>query len=96
VGDWNGSDALGSIGLVLGATIDLDAYGITAKSIGRSPVLAPGFGHQGARFDQIVDLYGFAAPNVIVSASRSILAAGPAEIRHAIKSQASEVAGAFQ
>ena len=96
VGAWNDTERLGSIGLVLGATVDLDTYGISAASIGRSPVLAPGFGHQGARFDQIVDLYGFAAPNVIVSASRSILAAGPAEIRHAIKSQASEVAGAFQ
>jgi orotidine-5'-phosphate decarboxylase len=96
VAKWNGDERLGSVGLVLGATVELDSYGIDAALIGRSPILAPGFGHQGARFDQIVDIYGFAAPNVIVSASRSILAAGPDEIGHAIRSQAAEVAGAFQ
>ena len=42
---------LGSIGVVLGATLDLAGFGIdvtAAPPVALTPVLAPGFGHQGA------------------------------------------------
>ena len=56
-----------------------------------SPVLAPGFGHQGAQYADLDRLYGPAAPVTIVSASRSILEAGPDGIVDAIQTQAAEV-----
>jgi len=93
---WNAEETgLGSIGLVLGATLDLDAFGIDPAHLESTPVLAPGFGHQGARIADLRRLYGNAAPNVIVSASRSILAAGPSGIAAAIESQAAEVSEAL-
>ena len=94
VQQWNGSGAgIGSIGLVLGATVDLASYGI--DGLGNTPILAPGFGHQGARVADVRAIYGSAAPHVLVSASRSILAAGPSGLAAAIASQAAEVADAL-
>ena len=94
VRQWNdGETGLGSTGLVLGATVDLGAYGIA--DLGTTPVLAPGFGHQGARFADVSRIYGSAAPGVVVSASRSILAAGPTGIEAAIVAQSREVAEAL-
>ncbi|MCU1582579.1 MAG: pyrF [Microbacteriaceae bacterium] len=109
---WNQQhgQAIGSVGVVLGATVDLNDYGIrldalsgTAASIDASsvnassvnaatPILAPGFGHQGARYDRLGALFGPAAPFVVVSASRSILSAGPDGVAAAIGAQAREVA----
>lgn len=91
---WNSTqDGLGSTGLVLGATVDLAAFGIS--DLGNTPVLAPGFGHQGAEYSQLRALYGSAADNVLVSASRSILSAGPDAIAAAISTQADQVAEAI-
>ena len=87
--------SMGSIGIVLGATAKLGEYGIGLQQLSArpaAPVLAPGFGHQGARYEQLPELYGPAAPYVLVSASRSILAAGPSGIADAIRVQAAEVA----
>jgi orotidine-5'-phosphate decarboxylase len=100
VGQWNASRdrpparSIGSIGLVLGATVDFEAFGIDLSAVAAtpaSPVLAPGFGHQGAQFRDLHDLYGPAAPYAVVSASRSILTAGPAGVAEAIRVQAAEV-----
>ena len=93
---WNaGETGLGSVGLVLGATLDLDAFGIDRAQLEKTPVLAPGFGHQGARLSDLRSLYGAASANVIVSASRSILAAGPSGIAREIETQAAEAAEAL-
>ncbi len=101
VGEWNASQGsatsehgVGAIGLVLGATVDFPAFeldlgGIAAKPA--SPVLAPGFGHQGARFTDLERLYGPAAAVTIVSASRSILASGSDGLSENIRTQAAEV-----
>ena len=93
---WNAANAannLGSVGLVIGATIATDDYRIDMSELRNTPILAPGFGYQGARFDQLGERYGVAAGSVIVSVSRSILSAGPAGIAAAISSQVAEVAG---
>ena len=100
VHDWNsleiaGATALGSTGVVLGATVDLADYGITAEALAASPILGPGFGHHGALVSDATRLYGAASAGVSVSASRSILAAGPSAIAAAIDAQAEEIAGAF-
>lgn len=94
VSKWNSADTgLGSTGLVLGATLDLSDFGIA--DLGNTPVLAPGFGHQGAHIGELRSLYGAAANNVLVSASRSILAAGPDGVAAAISQQSNEVAKAL-
>lgn len=90
---WNSQEqGLGSTGLVLGATVRLADFGI--DQLANTPILAPGFGHQGARFADLRAIYGAAAEHVVVSASRSILAAGPAGLAMAIERQAAEVAEA--
>ncbi|HEU4808661.1 MAG TPA: orotidine-5'-phosphate decarboxylase [Homoserinimonas sp.] len=94
VADWNATyspDGLGSVGVVIGATVQTSDYGMDLASMGRLPILAPGFGHQGARIDQFPDLFGAAAGAVLVSVSRSILSAGPQGIDAAIADQAAEV-----
>jgi orotidine-5'-phosphate decarboxylase len=69
---------LGSVGLVVGATI-----GDAARRLGvdlaasRAPLLAPGFGAQGATADDLRTVFGAALPNVVASSSRAVLAAGP-------------------
>jgi len=87
----SGPAGLGSIGLVLGATVDFADYGIDLAALGRTPVLAPGFGHQGAAYSRLGSLYGPAAPHAVVSASRSILSAGPGGVAQAVAAQAAEV-----
>ena len=84
--------ALGSVGVVVGATLELAAFGLTDASFAGMPILAPGFGHQGARIDRLSELFGAAAQNVLVSASRSILSAGPSGLEAAIDELAAEVA----
>jgi orotidine-5'-phosphate decarboxylase len=84
----------GSIGLVLGATVDFADYGIDLDQLASepsTPVLAPGFGHQGSRYADLETLYGSAAPFAVVAASRSILQAGPEGIADAVARQSAEV-----
>ncbi|MEP6843247.1 MAG: orotidine-5'-phosphate decarboxylase [Pseudolysinimonas sp.] len=88
----SGIDGLGSIGVVIGATVALGDFGLTPGSLEGIPVLAPGFGHQGARIEQLREVFGASAQNVLVSASRSILSAGPSGIASAIESAVGEVA----
>ena len=67
----------GSIGLVIGATVDLVERGIPDDLEPIAPILAPGFGYQGARSEDRETIFGRLAPAVIVAESRSILTAGP-------------------
>ncbi|WP_427131399.1 orotidine-5'-phosphate decarboxylase [Pseudarthrobacter sp. S9] len=76
-----GSGELGSVGLVVGATVgsaltelDLDLAAV------RGPILAPGLGAQGATAADLRRTFGDAYPQVLGTSSRDILVAGP-EIR---------------
>ena len=92
VDEWNSAETgLGSTGVVIGATVDFEEFGIHSSPLSRTPILAPGLGHQGASFSDVRAIYGAAADNVIVSASRSILSAGPTGVADAIAAQAAEV-----
>ena len=85
---------LGSIGVVLGATLDLATFGIDVRQASgefRTPVLAPGFGHQGGNIMDLISIYGGYAGGVIVSESRSVLSAGPHRIDEAIERRVAEV-----
>lgn len=88
-------ETLGSIGVVLGATVDFANYGIARARIAgppATPVLAPGFGHQGAPISEFGARYGEAAPFAIVTASRSLLSVGPDGLAEAITRHAGELA----
>ncbi|MCX7521691.1 orotidine-5'-phosphate decarboxylase [Microbacterium sp. STN6] len=88
--------ALASIGVVIGATIDTADYDIdTTDAAGAVlPILAPGFGHQGARLEDIPRIFGSLEPGVIVSESRGLLAGGPAALASRIAERAAEVRAA--
>ncbi|MCS5496900.1 orotidine-5'-phosphate decarboxylase [Cnuibacter physcomitrellae] len=90
------SGRLGSFGLVIGATKRLVDYGLDSAGgeLDSTPVLAPGYGVQGARFDDIPSVFGRLAGNTVVSVSRSVLGAGPAGIGSAIESEVAAVAEA--
>ena len=86
---------LGSFGVVIGATVTLADFGLNDGDLATTPILAPGFGFQGAEFASLHATYGAAAANTVVSSSRGILEAGPDGIRGAIAAQAAELARAF-
>ncbi|WP_026540799.1 orotidine-5'-phosphate decarboxylase [Paenarthrobacter nicotinovorans] len=72
------SGALGSVGLVVGATIGsaLDDLGIDLGQV-RGAILAPGLGAQGATPADLRATFGAAYPTVLATSSRGILAGGP-------------------
>ena len=84
-----------SVGAVLGATLDLPALGINPDAFPPVPVLAPGFGFQGARVEDARSKFGGLAQNIIVSETRSVLAAGREGIVDAVARRADEVANAL-
>lgn len=77
-------------GIVVGATAPLAALGLDDTALAGMPILAPGFGAQGARLADGPALFGAAAELVLAAASRSILAAGPDGIADAIAAHAEE------
>ena len=80
--------ALGPVGLVIGATVDLHDAGLDDGVLTSTPILAPGFGVQGATPEDLVPRFGAVARNVLASESRSILSAGPARIADTIEERA--------
>ncbi len=76
-----------SHGFVIGATVDLASYGLAASLDPIAPILAPGFGHQGADAADREHIFGSYAPSVIVAESRSILTAGPDGLAEAIRAR---------
>lgn len=74
--DPNGK--LGNFGAVVGATLNLQSVGLGHLYSDEllSPILAPGFGAQGAQLSNCGELFGAAANRVIASVSRSVLSAG--------------------
>jgi orotidine-5'-phosphate decarboxylase len=81
-GEW------AALGFVIGATVDWTDAGLSAFAP-PAPILAPGFGHQGAGLADLAR-YGSAAPQVLASESRSILSAGPDRIAQAIALRAEQ------
>ncbi|MFP3462418.1 orotidine-5'-phosphate decarboxylase [Arthrobacter globiformis] len=70
--------ALGSVGLVVGATVGT-ALADLQLDLGavRGPILAPGLGAQGATPADLRRTFGAAYPQVLGTSSRDILKAGP-------------------
>ena len=85
-----GADGLGSIGLVVGATItDRDLH----LDHVNGPILAPGVGTQGGTPDTVRAIFGSALRNVVPSVSREVLRRGPDVV--ALRSAVAEQAEAF-
>ncbi len=75
----------GSFGAVVGATLNMSASGIPevlSDVEAATPLLAPGFGAQGATLSEARDLFQSASNRVIASVSRSVTAGG----RHSLSS----------
>ena len=81
----------GSMGFVIGATVDHAALDLPELLTPHAPILAPGFGAQGAALAELGELFGANAPSVIASESRGILRAGPAGLENAIRSRKHEL-----
>lgn len=87
----SGATPMGSIGLVVGATIGeaVRSLGIDLAAV-NGPLLAPGVGAQGAGPAEVAHVFGAARSRVLVSQSRGILVAGPfvEKLRGAIQAAA--------
>ncbi|MFM1992712.1 MAG: hypothetical protein RL600_540 [Actinomycetota bacterium] len=92
----SGNARFGSFGAVLGATLNLQSFGLGQVMAGQpnaaTPILAPGFGAQGAELSASKQLFGEAASQVIHSVSRSVLQAGEAGLAKAIDGAKAELA----
>ena len=69
-----GASPLGSIGLVVGATIGDTGHDLSKVN---GPLLAPGLGAQGGTPEQLRAIFGESLQNVLPSYSREVLSAGP-------------------
>lgn len=73
-----GAAPMGSIGLVVGATVGdaVARLGIDLEAV-NGPLLAPGVGAQGAGPAEVAQVFGAARRRVLINQSRGVLAAGP-------------------
>jgi orotidine-5'-phosphate decarboxylase len=69
-----GASPLGSVGLVVGATIGDTGHDLSKVN---GPLLAPGLGAQGGTPDQLRAIFRESLQNVLPSYSREVLSAGP-------------------
>jgi len=75
------ADGPGSIGAVVGATIEPPSD-VTPQSLDlNGPLLVPGIGAQGGTVDDVRRIFGSACRNVLPSSSREILGAGPDKVK---------------
>lgn len=85
-----------SIGVVLGATLTLADFGVqTSPSAPALPVLAPGFGFQGANIAQAPEIFGALSRSLLANESRSILSGGADGLAARIRGRAEAVAAAL-
>ncbi|WP_308468830.1 orotidine-5'-phosphate decarboxylase [Rathayibacter soli] len=91
------AEQVGGVGVVLGATLDFAAYGIDTSTQQKPglAVLAPGFGHQGAKLADASRIYGSLLASAIVSESRSVLSVGPDLLPDAIAKRSRQVQDAI-
>ncbi len=88
-----GAAPLGDIGVVVGATVGPAELRLDTLN---GPVLAPGFGAQGATADDLRRVFGPALPDVLPASSREILRHGPdpAALRAAVDAATRALTGA--
>ncbi len=93
-----GEAELGSVGLVIGATVGsaVAELGIDLAA-SRAPLLAPGVGAQGATAADLREVFGAARAQVLAASSREVLGAGPdvSALRAAARASAASVRAAL-
>lgn len=90
--------AVGPVGVVLGATLQLAEFGIdvTAPVVGPAlPVLAPGFGAQGARIEDAKSIFGGLGTALLANESRGILSGGAQGLAERIRVRAESLAASL-
>ncbi|MCO1578593.1 orotidine-5'-phosphate decarboxylase [Crossiella sp. SN42] len=87
----SGAAPLGAIGVVIGATVG--RHGLELSQL-NGPILAPGYGAQGAGPAELKSVFGDALPLVLPTSSRDILRHGPdvAALRGAARKTLADVA----
>ncbi len=87
--------SFGSVGLVLGATVDLASLGLANlnqhSEHHKTPILAPGFGAQGAKLSEARTIFGSDADSVVYSISRTALRNGLVNLSNTIESDKEEL-----
>ena len=85
----------GHLGLVVGATLDRGKFDLVGLNTGTTefltPILAPGFGAQGALLSQAKMIFGDNASNVVYSISRSALRDGMHNVRATVLADVAEL-----
>jgi orotidine-5'-phosphate decarboxylase len=84
-------EALGSVGLVLGAQANLIDMAIETKKLVHTPILAPGFGAQGAKLSNARSIYEDLADVTIFNVSRSVAGHSPLGLRERLQSAKEEL-----
>ncbi len=87
-----------SVGVVLGATNTLSDFGIDISlppAKPALPVLAPGFGSQGARIEEVKSIYGGFGWALLANESRSLLSGGSDGLRSRIQARSETIADAL-
>lgn len=82
---------LGSVGVVVGATVSLDDRGIGSDSFPGTPILMPGFGAQGVALASTRSLFGDLSENIVCSVSRSVAGSSRSGLAERIASSKSEL-----
>ena len=94
-----GQEPLGSIGLVVGATVGTAPRELSIDLAAvNGPLLAPGLGAQGAGPAELAAVFGSARRQVLASSSRGVLGAGPevAALRAAARRAAQDASSALR
>ena len=81
---------IGSFGAVIGATLNLKRFGIETEE-GKTPVLAPGFGAQGAELIHAREIFEDLSSRVIFSVSRSVLEVGASDLSKMIEKASADL-----
>lgn len=84
-------ESLGSVGLVIGAQANLIDMAIDPKKLIHTPILAPGFGAQGAKLSNARSILGELADVTIFSVSRSVAGESPVGLRERVQSSKAEL-----
>lgn len=84
-------ESLGSVGLVIGAQANLIDMAIETKKLVHTPILAPGFGAQGAKLSNARSIFGELAEVTIFSVSRSVAGESPVGLRVRVQSAKAEL-----
>jgi orotidine-5'-phosphate decarboxylase len=82
---------LGSVGLVIGAQANLVDMAIETAALGSTPILAPGFGSQGAELSSARSIFGELSDVTIFNVARSVAGDSPIGLLERVQSAKAEL-----